>query len=508
MQHRPRILFAALFHETHCFVPDVTEFGAFQRLRGDEILARAGDGSTTDGFLDVAKRHGWEVLPTISYTATPSGTVADAVLTRFLAELEAAARNAVKDGIDGIFTVLHGAMVTERVTDPEGEVLALLRRLPGAGSVPLFGVIDLHANLTEAMGRHANALVAYRENPHTDARETSVRAAELLHRALTEGAAPRTVTRNAPVLWPPTGVATADTPMAELEAMARALETEYPEFWAVNVIAGFAFADVPEAGVAFSIATSGDAAIAERALDRLEACAVALRERGLISEPSADEVLDAIWPVSDGPVLLVEPADNIGGGSPGDCTDVLRAFLRHGVRDAAVIINDPEAVRSLADLPLGGTLLLAIGGKGSPLDQGPVTLDVTLVSRSDGQFTLENPHSHLASMAGLHIDMGPCAVVRAAGITILLTSRKTPPFDLGQLRSQGIEPTALKLIGVKAAVAHRAAYDPIARASHTIRSAGPCTSEIARLPYRRLRRPVFPIHDIETGGTHASSRSG
>jgi microcystin degradation protein MlrC len=90
--------------------------------------------------------------------------------------------------------------------------------------------------------------------------------------------------------------------------------------------------------------------------------------------------------------------------------------------------------------------------------------------------------------------MGPSAVVRVGeGITVLLTSRKTPPFDLGQLRSQGIVPEELALIGVKAAVAHRRAYDPIAAKSYTVTTPGPCTSDLTRLPYRRIRRPVFPL---------------
>ena len=68
------------------------------------------------------------------------------------------------------------------------------------------------------------------------------------------------------------------------------------------------------------------------------------------------------------------------------------------------------------------------------------TLDVELLRRSDGTFELEDKQSHLASMCGDRFDMGPCAVVRHGGLTILLTSHKTPPFDLGQWRSQGIEP--------------------------------------------------------------------
>jgi microcystin degradation protein MlrC len=111
---------------------------------------------------------------------------------------------------------------------------------------------------------------------------------------------------------------------------------------------------------------------------------------------------------------------------------------------------------------------------------------------------LEDRQSHLATMYGIHFKMGPCAVVRHGGITILLTSIKTPPFDLGQWRSQGIEPTKLSVIGVKAAVAHRRAYDPIAARMLWVDTPGPCRSDLRKLPYQHVRRPVFPL-DEERG---------
>ena len=216
----------------------------------------------------------------------------------------------------------------------------------------------------------------------------------------------------------------------------------------------------------------------------------------MVNYPTVDDVLRRIGPEPKGPVLLVEPADNIGGGAPGDGTGILRAMLAHGVKRGLVAINDPEAVTVLAAAALGRPLRLALGGRGWQLDPGPVELEVTLVSRSDGQFELEDVHSHLASMNGTHIAMGPCAVVRHAGITILLTSKKTPPFDLGQFRSQGIEPREFAVIGVKAAVAHRQAYDPIALASYFVDTPGPCSSNLAGFPYRRLRHPVYPLDPI------------
>ena len=54
------------------------------------------------------------------------------------------------------------------------------------------------------------------------------------------------------------------------------------------------------------------------------------------------------------PVALVEPADNVGGGAPGDAPTVLRALVEHRVDRGAVVINDPAAVAQLADVPVGG----------------------------------------------------------------------------------------------------------------------------------------------------------
>jgi microcystin degradation protein MlrC len=304
------------------------------------------------------------------------------------------------------------------------------------------------------------------------------------------------VSRHAGIIWPPTGTGTADSPMRDLERLAREIETSDPQIWAVNVVGGYAFSDVADAGVSFSLVTTGEKAVAEEALDRLVSLADELRDVGLPSDLPIDEVIAGLDPRSEGPILLVEPADNIGGGSPGDCTGVLRALLRHRIDRSLVAINDPDAVSALGSLEPEAEADLSIGGKGSALDEGPVRLRVRLKSRSDGRFELEDRHSHLASVKGVQVEMGPCAVVEAEGVTILLTSLKTPPWDLGQFRSQGIEPTAYRVIGVKAAVGHRQAYDPIAKASFTVQTPGPCSSRLADFPYRRLRRPIYPLDAV------------
>lgn len=495
MSQPRRILLGSLFHETHSFVDETTRLADFTIRAGEELLHRRGDGSTVDGFLEVAEAEGWQVIPTVDYTALPAGTVEHAVFERFLSAFDTGLRAALAGGgLDGIWLALHGAMVTTDCPDPEGALLAHIRSVPGCETLPVFGVFDLHANFTTAMAQHANALVAYRENPHTDARESALRSALLLARTLKEGVLPRMHSANAPVVWPPTGTGTADRPMRDLEALARRIEQENPAIWVANVVGGYSFSDVPEAGVAFSVAFTGPETEARDVLARLTETAVELREFGLPAEWDIDEAVTEILRSPGGPYLVVEPADNIGGGAPGDGTSVLRAFLRHGVQNCAVAIADCVAVAAMAGARSGEIRKLSIGGKGSSIAEGPVEIEARFVSASDGAFALEDLNSHLAASQGSHFEMGRSVVVQTAGVIILLTSRKTPPFDLGQFRSQGIHPETLKAIGVKAAVAHRRAYDKIAKGSFTVATPGPCSSKIAGLPYTRLRKPVFPIH--------------
>ncbi len=485
-----RVLIAALFHETHTFLEGTTGLKDFAVRRGGELLQCAGDSSPLGGVLEFAKESGWEIVPTADFRASPSAMVEDEVVETFWNELD----ERISLPLDAVFLVLHGAMTSQSLPDVEGEILARLRARIGM-AVPVFGVFDLHANFTQRMADLANCLVAYHENPHSDAREAALIAARLLQRTLTSGVVPRMLWHHPPLMWPPTGTGTATEPMRSLERLARELEAATPEFWNVSVSAGFSFADTPDTGVSFAITTTGTDEQALGALERLSSLALERKSEGSVTDPPLEEVFAQLNPLPPGLTVLVEPSDNIGGGAPGDGTGLLRALVAHGIPNAAICINDPAAVQLLASLTPGMKATLPIGGRGSRLDPGPLTLEVELVRRGDGTFELEDKQSHLASMCGDRFDMGPCAVVRHGGLTILLTSRKTPPFDLGQWRSQGIDPTKLSVIAVKAAVAHRRVYDPIAARMLWVDTPGPCTSNLRSLPYRKIRRPVFPLDD-------------
>jgi microcystin degradation protein MlrC len=494
-----RVLIAGLFHETHTFLEGTTPWEAFDVWCDNDLMSLRGQASPIGGVLDYAHHHDWNVVPSVFATAVPSATVQDIAFEQFWKLFNTYSADPIQQGIDAIYLVLHGAFVSKSIHDVEGEFLKRIRSLAGAKHLPIFGVYDLHANFSQSMAENADCLIAYRENPHSDAKQAAVRAAERLQQYHDTGLRPRQYMIQSPIIWPPTGTASADEPMRALLKFARELEATHTDFWGVNVNAGFAFSDTRDTGVSFTISTCGDEATAINSLRQLSQLAIEHAYQGNVIESVLGDVLAAVKGRGGlgqmGLTVIAEPSDNIGGGAPGDGTGLLRGLLEQLIDNAAVCLWDPVAVKKLQSYQPNARIKIALGGRGSQLSAGPLEVECVLISLCDGRFELEDKNSHLASMSGDHFDMGDCAVIRCGGVTILLTSRRTPPMDLGQWRHVGIEPESLSVIGVKAAVAHRKAYDPIAKFHAWIDTAGPCQSRLASFPYKHVRRPIYPLDE-------------
>lgn len=493
---KKRVLVAGLYHATNTFLEGHTTLEDFRIHRGEEMLQVESGAPYLNSVVEVAQQEDWEILPTADVRAMAGATVADSIVELFWAEFRAVADAAEAEGVDGVFLLIHGAMVSESLTDVEGEILRRIRGIEHLSDAPICGVFDLHANFTEAMARQSDGLISYRTNPPTDAKEAATDAALVLDGLMEVEERPVTVWEHPPIMWTPGTTATDSSPMLELEDRAREIEDESQDILAINVLAGFPYADVPEAGLCFSAITNGDLELSRAALRELNV--IASSRRWTESRPgmTLEESMFRLEEQHEGPVLLVEPSDDIGSGAPGENTHLLRAFVERGVRNAGVIIQDAEAVRSLRGVLPGEHRRLVIGGKSGELGAEPLALDVEVVSKSDGRFIVEDTRSPLASMISEEVEMGPCVVVQHAGVTALLTSRRTPPFDLGQWRSQGVDPEELFVIGVKASVGHKRAYDPIAAASYTVDLPGSCPQNLSSLPYERVSRPIYPVDEL------------
>jgi len=66
-------------------------------------------------------------------------------------------------------------------------------------------------------------------------------------------------------------------------------------------------------------------------------------------------------------------------------------------------------------------------------------------------------------------------------------------LDLQQFKSFGIDPESKFVVALKSMQHFRAAFEPMAGQVIVCDSGALCTLQYERLPYRNVRRPIFPL---------------
>jgi alditol oxidase len=149
---KKRVLLAGLYHETNTFLRATSGLSDFDVKIGEEIWAAEGDVSPLSGALEVGRHSGWDLVPLVDMRATPGATVSDEVVAYFWDALLLAGEQGATREADGVYLILHGAMVSESSLDVEGEILSRIRCLPGLAEKPLCGVVgQTNGNLATAV---------------------------------------------------------------------------------------------------------------------------------------------------------------------------------------------------------------------------------------------------------------------------------------------------------------------------------------------------------------------
>lgn len=485
----PCVAIGGLMHETNTFANTRTtldDFRAYQFARGDEMLARyANVRNEIGGMMASARENALELAPTLFSFAVPSGMVARETYEQLAAWLldEIAA-----SACDGVLLALHGAMVAEHVQDVEGDLLRRVRAL--VGDKPIVATFDLHANLSAAMCEHADVLIGYDTYPHVDVYERGAEAARVMTKILRGEIVPTMAFQELPLLSVPQAQFTLASPMREIMARRAEMENDARVVTA-SVAVGFPYADVECVGMGIVATTNGDADLAKQYARELREMLWARRENFGVRNMPVEEAVARAMASNVAPVILVDVADNIGGGAPGDGTVLLRALLDAHAQNAVVTLADAQAVAQCIDAGIDTCIALRVGGKTGALHGEPVALRGRVRLISAGEYIHKGSY-----MTGTVTRMGRTVVLDCDGIDVVLTERKAMPFDAQQLRSLGIEPADKNMIVAKSAVAWQSAYGDIARAVYYVDTPGICTANLKTLPYQNVRRPIYPLDDV------------
>ncbi len=487
-----KILSAEFAHETNTFNIYPTTLEHFAKrllLDGQQAVAKLGTNNTElAGLLEVGAEHNWRIEHCFSASAGPGGKVTRHAFEEILKPLTAR----FAEQWDGVFLMLHGAMVTDFCDDGEGEILRRVRAALGP-DIPIAVTLDPHANVTVQMCQLAQIIVSYNTYPHVDIHETGKRAAQILQRTLLGEIHPLTLRAHRPMLEEINGGRTDIGPMLERHALAREHE-KHADIYAVSVNAGFASADIIELGPTVLICCQGDMkahqgkaeAIADDIWDR--------REQVLNDYYSCTEAAEIAskWSVADntGPLVIADYADNPGAGAYGDSTALLEALLQSDIKNACFgPIVDPKTVSELKSAQLGAQVKVNLGGKTEPsMGGGPLCVTAQIIWQGNGLVTGSGP-----IIGGLKKDFGDCVVLKIKDIEVLVVSIAQQILDLSQFQTFNIDPQLKSVVALKSMQHFRAAFEPIAAKVIVCDSGALCTVDYSVLNYEKVPRPIYPL---------------
>lgn len=488
MSRELTIVAAELSHETNTFSAVPTDRAAFERVglrRGNAILAALrGTATSFAGFIDAADSADVVLVPALAVWATPSGLVDDAMLDELVGEIVGAIECCRPDGVA---LALHGAMVSRDHEDADGWILERVREAVGLDT-PIVATLDLHANISPRMVELADALVGYDTYPHVDQRERASEAFDLLLKIIGRQVRPVACLIKPPMMPTSQNMTTDREPMRAIVDRAHEIEARRGVL-NVTVAGGFPPADTPDTGFSILVTTDGDRRLARSAARELAAFAWERRSQFLGGVTSWDDAAEILKSGAPGPIVLVDIADNPWTGGPGDSAELVRFLLREGIDDACVAsIRDPDAVAQCIAAGPGATVALELGGHIDGLHGPPLAIEGIVRNLSVGRYVNAGPMH-----AGVEVNLGPTAVVRTGGIDVLVTTFAETPIDLNVFRSQGIEPTARRVIALKGKGHFRAAFEQAASRVVLVEGPGITGADLSRLAFERIVRPIWPL---------------
>ena len=493
-----RIAIAGFMHETNCFVPDATDFENFANppdrpgiLRGERILEEFAErGASTAGFLKGSDGN-HEIAPLLWTSTTPGGYVTKGAYERIAGEIIALLSEALP--VDAVYLDLHGAMVSEEFEDGEGELLRRVRAVIGE-EAPIAISLDYHANVTEQMVRHADAILPYWTYPHVDQFDTGKRAAEAMKRLLIDGRPQGRALRHLPFLLPLNFQCTLVEPSKSIVEAAAARLSE--DMLSLAYLAGFPPGDLRECGPTVS-AHAYTQEEANTAVDDI-AQMVALKEAEF-AEPllAPDEAVKEAMRLAAGaskPIVVADTQDNPGCGGTADTVGMLEALVMNNAQNAIFgVVRDPAAAAAAHEAGVGAELKLGLGGMADLDGVIPYCGRFKVEVVNDGKYQTTGPVAQ-----GKRYDVGPSALLSIGGVKVAVSTHRVQAHDRSVFENFGVVLQDLDIIVLKSTAHYRAHFDPIAETTFAAIAPGGHGANPVDYSYAKLRPGVryYPLGPV------------
>jgi len=502
---KPRVALAGIVLESNSFAPVATEddFRSRYYFEGAEIVEQAARPHSVmpmemTAFVRAMHATGpWQPVPLILTGTEPSGPADHGFFVRTVDAMLASLDEA--GPVDAVYVANHGAMTTTETHDPDGEMVARIRRV--VGPEPAIVVThDLHANISETLVEASDLIIGYQTNPHVDMLERGEEAAFCL-RSILAGARPESAFVRLPLTPPSVVLLTREGPYADLINFGQRRKRELSgAIFNVSVFGGFVFGDTPKNGIAIVVTGRDDADVARTLAVEIATRAWADRERFRKQLTSLEDAVRMALRVgsdpSSVPVIFSDAGDNPGGGGLGTTTWLLAALVEASARGVLFgSFCDARLAQDAHRLGAGAEFEAVFNADTESEFSKRFSAPAKVVALGDGS---------VIGRRGLYADraleLGPCCALQiggAGGITVVVISHRRQTADPIFFEMLGLDIGAARCVCVKSRGHFRAGFDPwfAPEQVYEIDTPGLTSPVLERFEWRHLPRPVYPLDE-------------
>ena len=273
---------------------------------------------------DIFTKAGYTVVPSIYAVALPSATVTQDIYFYFEKQIV----KTVQENLDavGVYIFFHGSMEVDNIGSGELYLLKEIRKIVSEDCIIAMSM-DAHANITAELGAYANITCGFKTVPHTDQKESQIRAANALVYALKNNVKPYLYVQYVPFLLKNDTLLTGEEPLKSLIAETIKYE-EDDDVFSANLFLGHCWIDAPNtcASTVVCASTKEKAEIIAKKLAN-ELWATRKDYKFKIEAESPEECVKRAIEGKENRIFITDSGDNTTAGAEGDSVDILSLFL-------------------------------------------------------------------------------------------------------------------------------------------------------------------------------------
>jgi microcystin degradation protein MlrC len=483
------IAIAEMLTESTCFNPVLMtrrDFEAECLLYGDDIIPYARTKKQEfSGFLEGVDKFGKDlvsVVPILKARGMPPGGPVERDLYE---DFKKTVIDGLKkiENLDGVYLAMHGTMGVDGMFDPEGDLLATVRREFGP-DIPVAVSLDMHATVTRKMADNATLIVGYKTNPHRDFKRVGKKCAELLIKTIRGEIRPTMAFRKLRILKGGGICIDLLRPMRPIFRRMKKME-KMNRVLSVSNFTVHLWSDDPETGWATIAVTDDDPELAGRLADEIADLDWEVRNADHGSGKTPSEAIGMARRMRLrrrlGHISFSDVSDGVGAGAPGDNTWILKALMEEAPDLVTYIpIKDEEVAAELFESGrIGDTVTVTVGGKVATVYNSPVKFTGELILR------VQKPKNKVV-------------VLRHQGIHLIVAELPAMTFFPDYYTNLGLSLLQADIVVVKSLFHFRWYFKWTNRKTIYVVTWGCTNVNVHENEYEHIPRPIHPLDPVDS----------